>query len=180
MLPYQPLNLRHFHPHPFRHRPTPPRAKMRRERVPPPNGAPPTSALNAGSRPTCRAEKALPSSGAPPKPVVPSPGNHPIRMMEVLQESGGALSALDNVPAIQDHLGPAAMAENADVRLPEPSSVDTHEREGALPALAKDTAGVGPAGKAENRRRQARGVGTPGARRGQARYRNVVGRRGPT
>ena len=75
--------------------------------------------------------------------------------MEVPQESGGRLSALGNVPAIQDHLGPAAMAENADVRLPEPSSVDTHEREGALPvvgaapALAKDTAGVGPAGEAQ-------------------------------
>ena len=72
-----------------------------------------------------------------------------------MQESGGASSAPDNVPVIQDHLGPGAMAENADVRLPESSSVDTHERGGALlvvgaaPALAKDIAGAEPAGEAE-------------------------------
>ena len=46
---------------------------------------------------------------------------------EALQESGGALSALGNVPVIHDVLGPAAMAENANVRLLEPSSVDVHE-----------------------------------------------------
>ena len=74
---------------------------------------------------------------------------------EVLQESGGALSAPGNLPVIQDPLGPAAMAENADVRLPEPSSVNAHERGGALPvvgaapALAEDTAGVEPADEAK-------------------------------
>jgi hypothetical protein len=84
----------------------------------------------------------------------PEPWKPPDPHDEVLQESGGALSALGNVPVIQDHLGPAAMAENADVRLPEPSSVDAHERGralpvvGAAPALAKDTAGVEPAGEA--------------------------------
>ena len=47
------------------------------------------------------------------------------------------------------------MAENADVSFPEPSSVDTHKRGGALPvvgtapALAKDTAGAEPASEAE-------------------------------
>ena len=56
---------------------------------------------------------------------------------------------------IHDILGPAAMAENANVRLLEPSSVDAHKQGGALPvvgtapALAEGTASVKPAGKAE-------------------------------
>ena len=78
MLPQLPLNF--LHPHLHRFRPTPSRTRIRRERVPPPNGTLPTPALNAGSPPTCRVEKALPSSGAPLKPVTPSPGSHPICM----------------------------------------------------------------------------------------------------
>ena len=46
---------------------------------------------------------------------------------EALQESGGTLSALDNISAIHNAPGPAAMAENADVRLAEPSSIDMHK-----------------------------------------------------
>ena len=80
MLPHQPLKyFPHFHPHPYLLRRYLTRIR-RVEKALSPNGAPPTSTLNAGSRPTCRAEKALPSSGAPPKPVAPIPGNHPIRM----------------------------------------------------------------------------------------------------
>jgi hypothetical protein len=47
------------------------------------------------------------------------------------------------------------MAKNADVRNLEPSSVNAHEQGGALPvvgaapALAEDTAGIEPTGKAE-------------------------------
>ena len=85
----------------------------------------------------------------------PEPWKPPDPHDEVLQELGGVLSAPGNVPVIQDHLGPAAMIENADVRLPEHSSVDAHERGGALPvvgaapALAEGTADVEPAGEAE-------------------------------
>jgi hypothetical protein len=46
---------------------------------------------------------------------------------EALQESGGVLSALDNVPAIHNAPRPAAMAEDADVRHANPSSVDAHK-----------------------------------------------------
>lgn len=79
----------------------------------------------------------------------------PPDLYEVLHESGGELSALGNVPVIQDHLGPAAMAKNVDARLPEPSSIDANEQGGALPvvgaapALAKDTASAEPASEAE-------------------------------
>jgi hypothetical protein len=47
------------------------------------------------------------------------------------------------------------MAENMDVRLSEPSSINAHEQGGALPvvstasALAKGTTGIKPTGKAE-------------------------------
>jgi len=50
MLPNWPLNIFHFHIHHL----TPSCARIRRERAPPPNGAPSTSALNAGNHPTCR------------------------------------------------------------------------------------------------------------------------------
>jgi hypothetical protein len=56
---------------------------------------------------------------------------------------------------IQDHLKPAAMAENMDARLLEPSIIDVHKQGGVLPvmgaapALAKDITSAEPAGKAK-------------------------------
>ena len=52
---------------------TPSRARICRERAPPPNDTPTTSALNAGSRPTCRVVKPLLSSAAPPRPITRNP-----------------------------------------------------------------------------------------------------------
>ena len=77
---------------------------------------------------------------------------------EVRQEAGGALSTLGNVPVLNEYpdlLGPVVVTENADVRELEPSRVNAHERGRTLPvmcaapALAKGTASVKPAGKAE-------------------------------
>jgi len=80
--------------------------------------------------------------------------------VENLEESGGA-SASDDSPILHgsagglDCLGLARVVADADAKELEPSSVDAHERGGALPvvgaapALAEETTGVEPAGKAE-------------------------------
>ena len=81
----------------------------------------------------------------------------PDSRVEDLEKSGGA-SALDDSPILLsspgdlDRLGLGCTVADADARELEPSSVDAHERGGALPvvgaapALAERTAGVGPAG----------------------------------
>ena len=72
MLPPQPLNPHHFHPHVFPLL-TPLHARIHRERAVPLNGTLTTSALNAGRRPTWRVVKALPPSAVPPKPIILNP-----------------------------------------------------------------------------------------------------------
>jgi len=90
-----------------------------------------------------------------PRPELWKP---PDPQAEDLQEAGGALSALGNVPVIlegPDPRGLAGAVVNVDLRKVEPSCVNAHERGGAspvvgaAPALAEGTAGVGPAGEAE-------------------------------
>ena len=85
------------HPYPlFCHHLTPSRARMRRERAPPPNGTPSTSALNAG--------------------------NHPICVLKTLEESGGALPVVVAAPALAESTAgvePAGEAERAATARPE-------------------------------------------------------------
>jgi hypothetical protein len=74
MPPNQPLKF--YHPylcHLLCHPLTPSCATIYQERALSRSDASTTSALNAGSRPTCRMEKALSLSGAPPKFVAPNP-----------------------------------------------------------------------------------------------------------
>ena len=77
---------------------------------------------------------------------------------EDLQEAGGALSALGNVPVIlegPDPLGLAGAVVNVDLQKVEPLCVNAHEQGGAspvvgaTPALAEGITSVKPASKAE-------------------------------
>jgi len=77
---------------------------------------------------------------------------------EDLQEAGGALSALGNVPVIlegPDPRGLAGAVVDMDLWEVEPLCINAHEQGGApllvstAPALAKDTVGVGPTDKAK-------------------------------
>jgi hypothetical protein len=82
----------------------------------------------------------------------------PDAQAEDLHESGGVSSKPGDSPVFPEDVDPfgrAGVAENTDAGEVETSSVDAHERGGALPvagtapALAKGTAGVKPAGEAE-------------------------------
>ena len=88
----------------------------------------------------------------------PGPRKPPDLHAEDLQETRGALSALGNIPVIlegPDPLGLVGTVVDVDVREVEPSGINARERGGAspvvgtTPALAEETAGVGPAGEAE-------------------------------
>ena len=88
-----------------------------------------------------------------PEPSKPSSPHE-----EDLQEAGGVPSVPGDSPAFPedlDLLGPACVAENADVGKVDPPCVDAHKRGGVLPAvcttpaLAEGTVGVGPADEAE-------------------------------
>jgi hypothetical protein len=77
---------------------------------------------------------------------------------EDLHKSGGVPSKPGDSPMFPEDIDPfgrAGMAENMDAGEVETSSVDVHEQGGTLPvagtapALAKRTAGIKPAGKAE-------------------------------
>ena len=74
MLPNQLLKFHHPHPYPLLcYLLTPSCAIIYEERALSRSDASTTSALNAGSRSTCRMEKALPPSGALPKFVASNP-----------------------------------------------------------------------------------------------------------
>ena len=90
------------------------------------------------------------------------PGPEPLKPPDLqakdLEEAGGALSALGNVPVIlegPDPLGLAGAVVNADADEVEPPGSDVYKRGGVLPvagaapALAEGTASVEPAGKAD-------------------------------
>jgi len=86
------------------------------------------------------------------------PSKLPDLHIEVLEEAGGALLTLGNLPVLPENIGPfglAGMTKKADARGVEPLGIDADEQGGVLllmgtaPALAKGTAGVRPAGKAE-------------------------------
>jgi len=88
----------------------------------------------------------------------PEPQKLPNPQAENLQEAGGALSALGNVPVILgglDPLGLAGTVMNVDANEAKPPGFDTYEQGGALPvvgttpALAEGITGIKPASKAE-------------------------------
>ena len=124
-LPFNFLNTFHFHPYPLSHRHlTPPRVRIR------------------------RVEKALPLSGVSRKTVAPSLGSRQMRKQKTCRKP----SVPGNSPAFPDDVDPhplglVGLAEDADARKLEPSSIDVHEQGGALsvvgaaPALAESTAG---------------------------------------
>ena len=130
MLPHLPLKTTHRHFHPFHL--TPSREKIRRERAPPPNGAPQTSALNPRNCRTAHNEDLQEARGEPSVP-----GDSPVFLEEI------------------EPFGLARAAENADVGGVEPLGIDAYGRGGmqpvadAAPALAESTSGIELAGEAE-------------------------------
>jgi hypothetical protein len=108
-----------------------------------------------------RVEKALPLSSMSRKTVARSLEATRCASRNPAGSRGSAPPSVPaNSPAVPDDVDPhplglVGLADNADLREFEPSSVDAHERGGALPvvgavpALAEETAGVEPAGEAE-------------------------------
>ena len=150
-----PNPLKFHHPYPLLCWPlTPSCARITRKDAG--SGALTTSALNAGSRPTCGVEKPIERRAT--KARCTKPLKPPEVHGKYLQESVGVSSVLGNSPAFPgnvDPVRPATAARNADAGELEPSCVDAHERGGAPPvactasALSEATAGVEPASKDE-------------------------------
>jgi len=103
-----------------------------RERAPPPNGAPLTSALNHRNCRTAHNEDLQEARGEPSVP-----GDSPVFLEDI------------------EPFGLARAAENADVGGVQPLGIDAYGRGGiqpvadAAPALAESTSGIGLAGEAE-------------------------------